>query len=228
MANPNSFSSKWPKSTRRTYGLANNTNYPSVQRLSRLWIENSLHSRASLGVRFCLCGPMLLLVSFFSSLLSVSCSLGHGNEDLILVYDALGYAYCRLSLAIPKNGIFENINSVKELAQMPQWTAEKPLRMGVAVVIVVLLVVENHIERELFKENAVAVCLQQSGMDQSKITRKQSKMSKHGHENQKSTKAGSKARKVKPQSNPVNLWCPQLDQTATNEAQMIEEMIGQD
>ncbi|GJV83929.1 hypothetical protein Tco_1523827 [Tanacetum coccineum] len=36
-----------------------------------------------------------------------------------------------------------------------------------------------------------------------KITRKQSKSSKHGHENQKSTKAGSKARKVKPQSNPV-------------------------
>ncbi|PWA44291.1 hypothetical protein CTI12_AA527700 [Artemisia annua] len=27
---------------------------------------------------------------------------------------------------IPKYGIFENINSVKELAQMPQWTAEKP------------------------------------------------------------------------------------------------------
>ncbi|GJY95045.1 hypothetical protein Tco_0511406 [Tanacetum coccineum] len=43
------------------------------------------------------------------------------------------------------------------------------------------------------------------GMDKSKITRKQSKSSKHGHENQKSTKAGSKARKVKPQSNPVNL-----------------------
>ncbi|GKD49149.1 putative ribonuclease H-like domain-containing protein, partial [Tanacetum coccineum] len=42
-------------------------------------------------------------------------------------------------------------------------------------------------------------------MDKSKITRKQSKSSKHGHENQKSTKAGSKARKVKPQSNPVNL-----------------------
>ncbi|GJZ62074.1 retrovirus-related pol polyprotein from transposon TNT 1-94 [Tanacetum coccineum] len=64
--------------------------------------------------------------------------------------------------------------------------------------------------------------------DKSKITRKQSKSSKHGHENQKSTKAGSKARKVKPQSNPVKHWCPQFDQTATNEAQMIEEMFGQD
>ncbi|GJW38293.1 hypothetical protein Tco_0064138 [Tanacetum coccineum] len=44
-----------------------------------------------------------------------------------------------------------------------------------------------------------------SSTDKSKITRIQSKSNKHGHENQKSTKAGSKARKVKPQSNPVNL-----------------------
>ncbi|PWA92420.1 ATP phosphoribosyltransferase, catalytic domain-containing protein [Artemisia annua] len=55
---------------------------------------------------------------------------GQGNEDLILVHDALAYGDCRLSLAIPNNGIFENINSVKELAQMPQWTAEKPLRVA--------------------------------------------------------------------------------------------------
>ncbi|PWA35955.1 ATP phosphoribosyltransferase, catalytic domain-containing protein [Artemisia annua] len=55
---------------------------------------------------------------------------GQGNEDLILVHDALAYGDCRLSLAIPKYGIFEKINSVKELAQMPQWTAEKPLRVA--------------------------------------------------------------------------------------------------
>ncbi|KAJ9561462.1 hypothetical protein OSB04_006622 [Centaurea solstitialis] len=54
---------------------------------------------------------------------------GQGNEDLILVHDALAYGDCRLSLAIPKYGIFENINSVKELAQMSLWTAEKPLRV---------------------------------------------------------------------------------------------------
>ncbi|GKB74652.1 retrovirus-related pol polyprotein from transposon TNT 1-94 [Tanacetum coccineum] len=45
--------------------------------------------------------------------------------------------------------------------------------------------------------------------DISKITRKQSKMGKHGHENQKSTKRSqrvkAKARKVKPQSNPVKM-----------------------
>ncbi|GJS05951.1 hypothetical protein Tco_0362747 [Tanacetum coccineum] len=43
--------------------------------------------------------------------------------------------------------------------------------------------------------------------DKSEITRKQSKIGKHGHENQKSTKRSQRikaeARKVKPQSNPV-------------------------
>jgi ATP phosphoribosyltransferase len=55
---------------------------------------------------------------------------GQGNEDLILVHDALDYGDCRLSLAIPKYGIFENINSAKELAKMPQWTPERPLRVS--------------------------------------------------------------------------------------------------
>ncbi|KAK6915946.1 ATP phosphoribosyltransferase, catalytic domain [Dillenia turbinata] len=55
---------------------------------------------------------------------------GQGNDDLIVVHEALEYGECRLSLAIPKYGIFENINSLKELAQMPQWTAEKPLRVA--------------------------------------------------------------------------------------------------
>ncbi|GKF99191.1 hypothetical protein Tco_0297974, partial [Tanacetum coccineum] len=89
--------------------------------------------------------------------------------------------------------------------------------------------------------------------DKSKITRKQSKASKHGHENQKSTKRSQRskaeARKVNPSQTLVKaqrgvgfcaktltqeaqmhpretdtlaiLRCPQLDQTATIEAQMI-------
>ncbi|GKA61616.1 hypothetical protein Tco_0761135 [Tanacetum coccineum] len=117
--------------------------------------------------------------------------------------------------------------------------------------------------------------------DKSKITRKQSKASKHGHENQKSTKRSQRskaeARKKQASINPKNyitkpshwpipikeahvdfkeaqgnvgfctktltkeaqmshqendtlaiLRCPQFDQTATIEAQMIEEMIFQD
>ncbi|KAG1362470.1 ATP phosphoribosyltransferase 2, chloroplastic [Cocos nucifera] len=55
---------------------------------------------------------------------------GQGNEDLIVVHDALEYGACRLSLAIPKYGIFENINSLHELAEMPQWTKERPLRIA--------------------------------------------------------------------------------------------------
>ncbi|GKD84449.1 hypothetical protein Tco_1355603 [Tanacetum coccineum] len=54
----------------------------------------------------------------------------------------------------------------------------------------------------LTSENA-----QSAGTDISEITRKQSKTSKHGHENQKSSKRSQRfkaeARKVKPQSNPV-------------------------
>ncbi|XP_028753264.1 LOW QUALITY PROTEIN: ATP phosphoribosyltransferase 2, chloroplastic-like [Neltuma alba] len=55
---------------------------------------------------------------------------GQGDEDLMLVHDALEYGDCRLSLAIPQYGIFENINSLKELAQMPRWTEERPLRVA--------------------------------------------------------------------------------------------------
>ncbi|KAF5726853.1 ATP phosphoribosyltransferase [Tripterygium wilfordii] len=55
---------------------------------------------------------------------------GQGDEDLIIVHDALEYGNCHLSLAIPQYGIFENINSISELAQMPQWTEEKPLRVA--------------------------------------------------------------------------------------------------
>ncbi|XP_022895670.1 ATP phosphoribosyltransferase 2, chloroplastic-like [Olea europaea var. sylvestris] len=55
---------------------------------------------------------------------------GQGNEDLILAHDALEYGDCHLSLAIPKYGIFENINSLEELAQMPQWTPGRPLRIA--------------------------------------------------------------------------------------------------
>ncbi|XP_039126645.1 ATP phosphoribosyltransferase 1, chloroplastic-like [Dioscorea cayenensis subsp. rotundata] len=57
------------------------------------------------------------------------CEYGRGNEDLMIIHDELGYGHCRLSLAIPRYGIFENINSLKELAQMPHWTDERPLRI---------------------------------------------------------------------------------------------------
>ncbi|KAF9661417.1 hypothetical protein SADUNF_Sadunf19G0066600 [Salix dunnii] len=69
---------------------------------------------------------------------------GLGNKDLIIVHDALGYGDCRLSIAIPKYGIFENINSLRELAQMPQWTSEKPLRVATGF---------NHLGPKFMKDN---------------------------------------------------------------------------
>ncbi|KAF3321392.1 ATP phosphoribosyltransferase [Carex littledalei] len=57
------------------------------------------------------------------------CEYGQGNEDLVIVHDALAYGACHLALAIPKEGIFENINSIDELSRMTKWTAERPLRV---------------------------------------------------------------------------------------------------
>uniref|UniRef100_A0A0C9RHC9 ATP phosphoribosyltransferase n=1 Tax=Wollemia nobilis TaxID=56998 RepID=A0A0C9RHC9_9CONI len=58
------------------------------------------------------------------------CEFGQGDEDLILVHEALNYGECHLSIAIPKYGIFENIASIEQLAAMPQWTVDRPLRIA--------------------------------------------------------------------------------------------------
>ncbi|KAI7754055.1 hypothetical protein M8C21_009570, partial [Ambrosia artemisiifolia] len=71
---------------------------------------------------------------------------GQGNEDLIIVHDALAFGDCRLSLAIPNYGVFENINSLKELAQMPLWTAERPLRVATGF---------THLGPKFLKENGL-------------------------------------------------------------------------
>ncbi|KAG7585343.1 ATP phosphoribosyltransferase catalytic domain [Arabidopsis thaliana x Arabidopsis arenosa] len=55
---------------------------------------------------------------------------GQENEDLIIVHEALNFGGYHLSIAIPNYGIFENIKSLKELAQMPQWSEERPLRVA--------------------------------------------------------------------------------------------------
>jgi ATP phosphoribosyltransferase len=54
---------------------------------------------------------------------------GQVNDDLVVVHDALDFGQCHLSLAVPKGGIFENIHSVEDMAKMPEWTEEKPLRV---------------------------------------------------------------------------------------------------
>ncbi|XP_057465005.1 ATP phosphoribosyltransferase 2, chloroplastic-like isoform X3 [Actinidia eriantha] len=47
---------------------------------------------------------------------------------------------------IPKYGIFENINSLRELAQMPQWTSEKPLRVATGF---------SYMARKFMRENGL-------------------------------------------------------------------------
>ncbi|KAL6844727.1 hypothetical protein ACP4OV_025386 [Aristida adscensionis] len=54
---------------------------------------------------------------------------GKGNDDLVVVHDALDFGQCRLSLAVPKEGIFENVNTLQDLANMSEWTEERPLRV---------------------------------------------------------------------------------------------------
>ncbi|GJW72754.1 reverse transcriptase domain-containing protein [Tanacetum coccineum] len=84
---------------------------------------------------------------------------------------------------------------------------------------------QTRIEPAISEDSRVRCC-----MDKSKITRKQSKTSKHGHENQKSTKE-AKYSKPKPEksslSQPKNatlaiLDCAQFDPTSHNIDQMIE------
>lgn len=37
---------------------------------------------------------------------------------------------CLFACQIPMYGIFENIDSLEDLAKMPQWTKERPLRIA--------------------------------------------------------------------------------------------------
>ncbi|CAK7339966.1 unnamed protein product [Dovyalis caffra] len=78
-----------------------------------------------------------------------------GDLDLGIVgfdtFSEFGLSYAKpepdrwfASQLIPKYGIFENINSLRELAQMPQWTAEKPLRVATGF---------NHLGPKFMKEN---------------------------------------------------------------------------
>ncbi|KAM3316258.1 hypothetical protein ACQJBY_034405 [Aegilops geniculata] len=52
-----------------------------------------------------------------------------GNDDLVIIHDALDFGHCRLSLAVPKEGIFDSINTLEDLLNMPQWTEERPMRV---------------------------------------------------------------------------------------------------
>ncbi|GKF73426.1 hypothetical protein Tco_0219758 [Tanacetum coccineum] len=66
------------------------------------------------------------------------------------------------------------------------------------------------------------VYAQEEGMDKSKITRKQSKASKHGHENQKSSKK-KKSEEYKAEARKAQNLCPLLFYEATRANLAIPE-----
>eukprot|EP00250_Pteridium_aquilinum_P011165 c19879_g1_i1 orf=102-1316(+) len=57
------------------------------------------------------------------------CEYGQGDDDLIVVHDALEFGECHLAIGVPTYGIFENISSMAELGAMPHWSAQRPLRI---------------------------------------------------------------------------------------------------
>ncbi|OAE27804.1 hypothetical protein AXG93_1468s1020 [Marchantia polymorpha subsp. ruderalis] len=59
----------------------------------------------------------------------VVAEFGEDDPDLILIHDALQFGECHLGVAVPTYGIFESINTLSQLAAMPQWTSERPLRI---------------------------------------------------------------------------------------------------
>lgn len=52
-----------------------------------------------------------------------------GSPDLIVLHDALDFGHCHLGLGVPTNGRFADIDSLQALKDMPEWSAETPLRV---------------------------------------------------------------------------------------------------
>ena len=51
----------------------------------------------------------------------------YGNDDIVIVHDALGFGGCHLSVAIPQ--AWGEINSMRELMALPKWGPSRPLRV---------------------------------------------------------------------------------------------------
>jgi len=56
--------------------------------------------------------------------------IGYGDDDLVIVHDALGFGGCHLAVAIPQ--AWDEINSMRELMALPKWGPARPLRVVTA------------------------------------------------------------------------------------------------
>ena len=54
---------------------------------------------------------------------------GEGDEDILIIHEALGFGQCHLGLGIPTEGKFADIDDVQALLAMPDWSPERPLRV---------------------------------------------------------------------------------------------------
>ena len=55
--------------------------------------------------------------------------LTDSDPNVIVLHDALNFGQCKLALGVPMAGRFASINSLEQLRDMPEWTAETPLRV---------------------------------------------------------------------------------------------------
>ncbi len=56
--------------------------------------------------------------------------IAYGDDDIVIVHDALGFGGCHLSVAIPQ--AWDEINSMRELMALPKWGPSRPLRVVTA------------------------------------------------------------------------------------------------
>lgn len=55
--------------------------------------------------------------------------LAGDDPDIVVVHEALNFGQCHLALGVPSSGKFSDVTTLEHLRDMPQWTAETPLRV---------------------------------------------------------------------------------------------------
>ena len=74
----------------------------------------------------------------------------YGNDDLIIVHDALKYGGCHLALGVPTMGDFADVHTIEDLKQMG-WSKDKPLKVVTGY---------QNTARTFFAENGMADCVE--------------------------------------------------------------------
>lgn len=54
---------------------------------------------------------------------------GEGDDELVVIHEALNFGHCHLSLGVPTTGKWEHIDTLADLKGMSEFTPERPLRV---------------------------------------------------------------------------------------------------